>query len=106
MQLFPVLSHSLPMAQHRIAIIVGSIREGSLNRKLAKAICRSVPDSLNCHLVEIADLDAAPASTEDVWLRLHLLSHRLVKPHGLNLDGIFGLLANVAWTSAGPCPGT
>ena len=54
-------------------------------------------------LVEIADLDAAPATTEDVWLRLHLLSHRLVRPHGVNLDGIFGLLANVVWTSAGPC---
>jgi 2,3,4,5-tetrahydropyridine-2,6-dicarboxylate N-succinyltransferase len=50
-----------------------------------------------------ADLDAAPASTQDVWLRLHLLSHRLVAPHGQNLDGIFGLLTNVVWTSAGPC---
>jgi 2,3,4,5-tetrahydropyridine-2-carboxylate N-succinyltransferase len=50
-----------------------------------------------------ADLDAAPATTQDVWLRLHLLSHRLVEPHGQNLDGIFGLLANVVWTSAGPC---
>jgi len=49
------------------------------------------------------DLDAAPATTQDVWLRLHLLSHRLVKPHGQNLDGIFGLLTNVVWTSAGPC---
>jgi 2,3,4,5-tetrahydropyridine-2-carboxylate N-succinyltransferase len=39
----------------------------------------------------------------DAYLRLHLLSHRLVRPHGLNLDGIFGVLANVAWTSAGPC---
>ncbi|MGZ4447431.1 MAG: 2,3,4,5-tetrahydropyridine-2,6-dicarboxylate N-succinyltransferase [Nocardioides sp.] len=54
-------------------------------------------------LVELADLDAAPASTEDVWLRLHLLSTRLVAPHGLSLDGIFGFLANVVWTSAGPC---
>ncbi len=54
-------------------------------------------------LVEIADLAAPPASTEDVWLRLHLLSHRLVAPHEINLDGIFGLLANVVWTSAGPC---
>ena len=53
--------------------------------------------------VEIADLADAPASTEDVWLRLHLLSSRLVKPHGLNLDGLFGLLTNVVWTSAGPC---
>ncbi|MCD4526452.1 2,3,4,5-tetrahydropyridine-2,6-dicarboxylate N-succinyltransferase [Nocardioides sp. cx-173] len=54
-------------------------------------------------LVEIADLATAPASTEDVWLRLHLLSARLVTPHSISLDGIFGLLANVVWTSAGPC---
>jgi 2,3,4,5-tetrahydropyridine-2,6-dicarboxylate N-succinyltransferase len=54
-------------------------------------------------LVEIEDLSAPPASTPDVWLRLHLLSHRLVAPHGVNLDGIFGLLTNVVWTSAGPC---
>ena len=54
-------------------------------------------------LVEIADLAAAPTSTTEVWLRLHLLSHRLVAPHGLNLDGQFGLLTNVVWTSAGPC---
>jgi 2,3,4,5-tetrahydropyridine-2-carboxylate N-succinyltransferase len=50
----------------------------------------------------IADLSAPPADTYDVWLRLHLLSHRLIRPHGANLDGIFGLLTNVAWTSAGP----
>ena len=49
------------------------------------------------------DLDAAPATTQDVWLRLHLLSHRLVQPHGQSLEGIFGLLTNVVWTSAGPC---
>ena len=49
------------------------------------------------------DLDSAPQSAADAYLRLHLLSHRLVKPHGLNLDGIFGLLTSVAWTSAGPC---
>ena len=49
------------------------------------------------------DLDAPPASAADAYLRLHLLSHRLVKPHGLNLEGVFGLLTNVVWTSAGPC---
>ena len=54
-------------------------------------------------LVEIADLADAPTSTEDVWLRLHLLSTRLVRPHGMSMDGVFGLLANVVWTSAGPC---
>jgi 2,3,4,5-tetrahydropyridine-2-carboxylate N-succinyltransferase len=54
-------------------------------------------------LVEIADLAAEPASTEDVWLRLHLLSARLVTPNSISLDGVFGLLTNVVWTSAGPC---
>ena len=52
---------------------------------------------------KIADLDAAPADTYDAYLRLHLLSHRAVKPHGLNVDGIFGKLANVVWTNYGPC---
>jgi 2,3,4,5-tetrahydropyridine-2-carboxylate N-succinyltransferase len=54
-------------------------------------------------LTRIDDLQAAPADAYDVWLRLHLLSHRLVAPHGLSLDGQFGLLANVVWTSIGPC---
>jgi 2,3,4,5-tetrahydropyridine-2-carboxylate N-succinyltransferase len=54
-------------------------------------------------LTQIDDLAAPPVDAYDVWLRLHLLSHRLVAPHGLNLDGQFGLLANVVWTSIGPC---
>jgi len=49
------------------------------------------------------DLQSPPADVVDVYLRLHLLSHRLVTPHSINLDGIFGLLPNVVWTSAGPC---
>jgi 2,3,4,5-tetrahydropyridine-2-carboxylate N-succinyltransferase len=53
--------------------------------------------------VEIADLATPPASTEDVWLRLHLLSARLVAPRTISMDGVFGLLTNVVWTSAGPC---
>ncbi|MGW0712751.1 2,3,4,5-tetrahydropyridine-2,6-dicarboxylate N-succinyltransferase [Streptomyces sp. NPDC002643] len=50
----------------------------------------------------ISSLDEKPTDTHDAYLRLHLLSHRLVKPHGQSLDGIFGLLPNVAWTSLGP----
>ena len=49
------------------------------------------------------DTDIAPADAKDAYLRLHLLSHRLVKPHGQSLDGIFGLLSNVVWTNFGPC---
>ena len=52
--------------------------------------------------VEI-DLDAPPADTADAYLRLHLLSHRLAAPRSLKLDGIFGVLPNVVWTTAGPC---
>lgn len=50
----------------------------------------------------LADLDAAPESTADAYLRLHLLSSRLVQPRSINLDGIFGLLPLVAWTNIGP----
>lgn len=49
------------------------------------------------------DLDAAPADAADAYLRLHLLSHRLVAPNTVNLDGVFGVLANVVWTTQGPC---
>ncbi|HTL42574.1 MAG TPA: 2,3,4,5-tetrahydropyridine-2,6-dicarboxylate N-succinyltransferase [Pseudolysinimonas sp.] len=48
------------------------------------------------------ETDAAPASASDAYLRLHLLSHLLVKPNNINLDGIFGQLPIVAWTTAGP----
>ncbi len=44
-----------------------------------------------------------PADTFDAYLRLHLISHRLVEPHGVNLDGVFGALSNVVWTNYGPC---
>ena len=51
----------------------------------------------------IAKLSEPPVDAHDAYLRLHLLSARLVRPHGLNLDGVFGLLANVVWTNHGPC---
>ena len=58
--------------------------------------------STQVRLVEI-DLDAAPADPCDGYLRLHLLSHCLAAPNTLNLEGLFGVLPNVVWTSAGPC---
>ena len=65
------------------------------------------PDAIRGVTKQAVDLEItlsdAPTTAADAYLRLHLLSHRLVKPHGLNLDGVFGLLTNVAWTSAGPC---
>ena len=57
--------------------------------------------TIDFRTVEI-DLDAPPASTEDAYLRLHLLSHLLVQPNTINLDGLFGRLPIVVWTNAGP----
>lgn len=55
-------------------------------------------------LVQVGiDLDAPPADASDAYLRLHLLSHRVAEPNTINLDGIFGALANVVWTTQGPC---
>ena len=51
----------------------------------------------------VVDLHTPPADEADAYLRLHLLSHRLVKPHGCDLTGIFGVLSNVVWTDRGPC---
>ena len=51
----------------------------------------------------IERLDDPPTDAHDAYLRLHLLSHRLVAPHGANLDGLFGVLSNVVWTNNGPC---
>jgi 2,3,4,5-tetrahydropyridine-2-carboxylate N-succinyltransferase len=48
------------------------------------------------------DTSSAPADAADAYLRLHLFSHRLMQPRSMNLDGIFGHLQNVAWTSRGP----
>ncbi|MGC4174594.1 2,3,4,5-tetrahydropyridine-2,6-dicarboxylate N-succinyltransferase [Demequina sp.] len=74
----------------------------------------AAPDALHAHVDELrrvrvevvftqVDLDEAPATASDAYLRLHLLSHRLAAPRTVNLDGIFAALANVVWTSAGPC---
>ncbi|WP_433239044.1 2,3,4,5-tetrahydropyridine-2,6-dicarboxylate N-succinyltransferase [Streptosporangium sp. CA-135522] len=52
----------------------------------------------------ITKLSEPPADAHDAYLRLHLLSARLVQPHGQNLDGLFGVLSNVVWTNHGPCP--
>lgn len=51
----------------------------------------------------IGSLDDAAVDAYDAYLRLHLLSHRLVAPHGLNAGGLFGVLTNVVWTNYGPC---
>ena len=65
------------------------------------AIATAAKTSKSPIVVTILEEDIQSSSTPEVYLKLHLLSHRLVKPHGINLNGMFGLLPNVAWTNKG-----
>jgi len=73
------------------------------NKEIARSCMAQQVGMIKSDFVDIEiDIDAPPQTTEDAYLRLHLLSECVVKPHGANLDGVFGLLPNIAWTSAGP----
>ncbi|WP_355659533.1 2,3,4,5-tetrahydropyridine-2,6-dicarboxylate N-succinyltransferase [Halomonas salifodinae] len=81
------------------ATLASALREAGHadQAELAEAFAASQRPLVAMFLAE----DSAPESAPEVYLKLHLLSHRLVKPHGLDLTGMFGLLRNVAWTSEG-----
>jgi 2,3,4,5-tetrahydropyridine-2,6-dicarboxylate N-succinyltransferase len=87
----PALGAATAPVPHELASLTGT---------LGHAADRGV--RVDVVLCEI-DLDAPPAAVPDAYLRLHLLSHRIVAPHGLNLDGIYAVLPNVVWTTTGPC---
>ena len=86
---------------------LGSLPTGRDRWNVPAELCEAAGDDarravrLEAITVEIT-LDAAPASTSDAYLRLHLLSHLLVLPNSINLDGIFAHLPTVVWTNAGP----
>ncbi|MDO4254096.1 MAG: 2,3,4,5-tetrahydropyridine-2,6-dicarboxylate N-succinyltransferase [Kocuria sp.] len=83
--------------------VLGQDPDTSLDADLRTAAVPDADRNVTVQILErVVDLDAAPADAADAYLRLHLLSHRMVQPNTINLDGIFGLLANVAWTSRGP----
>ena len=87
----PALGETNGQAPHELATLAGT--HGSMNERGVRQ------DVVHTEI----DLDTAPADVPDAYLRLHLLSHRLVRPREINLDGIFAVLPNVVWTSWGPC---
>mgnify|MGYP001224214517 CR=1 FL=1 len=72
----------------------------SVDAELAE-LCATLANSIKPIVLTLLEEDSKPASVPEVYLKLHLLSHRLVRPHSVNLDGMFGVLPNVAWTSEG-----
>jgi 2,3,4,5-tetrahydropyridine-2-carboxylate N-succinyltransferase len=87
----PSLGTTSGQAPHELATLAGT--HGSTNERGVRQ------DVVHCEI----DLDVAPEDVPDAYLRLHLLSHRLVAPREVNLDGVFAVLPNVVWTSWGPC---
>ena len=83
---------------------LGQAPQGSVSEELAALAGADAARRVHTEVVSVQiDLAEAPQDASDAYLRLHLLSHRLVQPHGANLDGIFAKLANVVWTNLGPC---
>ena len=71
---------------------------------LTKLVTEDAIRGIKTELVEREiELSKPPIDAVDVYLRLHLLSHRIIRPHGASLEGLFSLLSNVVWTSRGPC---
>jgi len=72
----------------------------SLDEELAE-LCDALQDSKKTIVVVFMESDRPPVSVAEVYLKLHLLSHRLCRPNSLNLQGAFGILHNLAWTNHG-----
>lgn len=89
----PTLGSPTATGPHAVPAELAALEGIDPHRRVRQSVVRTV-----------VDLDTAPADVPDAYLRLHLLSHRLVAPNGQNLSGIFGVLVNVVWTNFGPCP--
>ncbi|MEY3346897.1 MAG: 2,3,4,5-tetrahydropyridine-2-carboxylate N-succinyltransferase, partial [Actinomycetota bacterium] len=82
---------------------LGKLAENSAPN-LTKLVTEDAIRGVKTQLVEREiELSKPPIDAVDVYLRLHLLSHRIIRPHGASLEGLFSLLSNVVWTSRGPC---
>ncbi|UTA46756.1 2,3,4,5-tetrahydropyridine-2,6-dicarboxylate N-succinyltransferase [Simiduia sp. 21SJ11W-1] len=86
------------MSQQQAATLADTL--ATADAELAQAL-QTLSQSNQSLVAVLLSEDAAPADVPAAYLKLHLLSHRLVKPHGTKLDGMFGVLPNVAWTNEG-----
>lgn len=92
-------NHAIELDQQQVNQILDNF--GAAQNQAQIDLLSSLTLSKKPVVICILEKDLNPGSVPEIYLKLHLLSHRLVKPHGLNLDGMFGLLPNVAWTNKG-----
>lgn len=91
-------NHAIGLDAARMIALSEALK--SVDAELAQT-CATLSSSTQPLVATLLSNDEAPASVPEVYLKLHLLSHRLVKPHTIKLDGMFGVLPNVAWTNQG-----
>ena len=106
--LAPVFSESdnqvIPVTSEQLIALATSLDNNGEQEqaKLARELSNVSNESKKCVVVTALTIDSPPTTVAESYLKLHLLSHRLVKPHETNLTGIFGVLPNIAWTNQGP----
>jgi 2,3,4,5-tetrahydropyridine-2-carboxylate N-succinyltransferase len=91
-------TQSIPLQSDQLQRLATGLR--SIDAEQAD-LCQQLSTSKRPRVLMLIANDEKPACVPEVYLKLHLLSHRMVRPHSINLDGMFALLPNVAWTSAG-----
>jgi len=89
----------LALDNSKLAALEGALRQAGAGAQAD--ILNAFQDSTQPRIATVLASDEGPQSVPEVYLKLHLLSHRLVKPHSINLTGMFGVLPNVAWTNQG-----
>ncbi len=92
-------NQALPLTSDKLAALQSALEAAGDSEQAA--IVKSLQASQRPLVATLLSEDAAPSSVPEGYLKLHLISHRLVKPHGTVLDGLFGTLPNVAWTNQG-----
>jgi 2,3,4,5-tetrahydropyridine-2-carboxylate N-succinyltransferase len=92
-------NEALPVSAETMTLIAAQLRSAGYNDQADAAM--ALAQSTRPLVITVIASDEAPTSVPEVYLKLQLISHRLVKPHGTKLDGMFGLLPNVAWTNRG-----
>lgn len=102
------IEDSLDYSGGNVTVHINPTEAQTLSKALQSAgqtdiahLCGRLIESKRPVVATILETDAAPTSVPEAYLKLHLLSHCLVKPHGTNLDGLFATLPNVAWTNEG-----
>ena len=92
-------NHAIELSSSELNQLADSL--ATANFKAQSLLAKQCADSRTPVVLTLLETDSEPSSTPEVYLKLHLLSHRLAKPHSLNLAGMFGLLPNIAWTNQG-----